>query len=50
MSEDSKKIKHLPQSIIDEVMTWRIPSEEKEILLVDLDDYFRARVEESKIN
>jgi len=45
---DSKKIKSLPQSVIDEVMTWRIPNEEKEVLLVDLDDYFRAQVEELK--
>ena len=46
MKVDSKKIKSLPQSVIDEVMTWRIPNEEKEVLLVDLDDYFRAQVEE----
>ena len=46
MSEESKKIISLPQSIIDEVMTWRIPSKEKEVLLVDLDDYYRAKVKE----
>ena len=46
MSEESQKINTLPQSIVDEVMTWRISSEEKEILLVDLDDYFRSQIEE----
>ena len=46
MSETSQKLINLPQKIIDEVHTWKITSEEKEVLLVDLDDYFRAEVEE----
>ncbi|WHY76244.1 hypothetical protein QNH20_19255 [Neobacillus sp. WH10] len=45
MSEKPQKLINLPQKIIDEVNTWKIPSKEKEVLLVDLDIYFRAEVE-----
>jgi len=46
MSETSQKLINLPQKIIDEVNSWKITSEEKEVLLVDLDDYYRAKVKE----
>lgn len=41
MNDIVYKIKHLPQSVIDEVEKWSITEDEKNDLLQDLDDFFR---------